>query len=86
MLAPEIVYKVYIINAPWVFTTIWKIMSSFLHENTVKKTKILGTDYLNELLKEIDINMIPKKYGGKGKWQINYGSIPKDYPIQINNK
>ena len=55
-----------------------------MHPNTIQKTHILGKNYLNELLKEIDINMIPPKYGGKGQWKINYGGIPYNYPIQID--
>eukprot|EP01084_Bolivina_argentea_P312264 540604_1 len=85
-LCPEMLHKMYVINAPWVFQSVWKIVTTFLHPNTVAKTKILGYDYLDELLKEIDIHMIPKKFGGKGKWEVVYGSVPKDYPIQLISK
>ena len=83
LLAPEMVHKVYVINAPWVFQNIWKILKAFLHPNTIKKTCIVGKDYMDELLKEIDINMIPPQFGGKGKWKISQGYIPSNYPIQL---
>eukprot|EP01084_Bolivina_argentea_P312262 540600_1 len=85
-LAPEMLHRMYVINAPFIFQAAWKIISAFLHPNTVKKTKILGNDYIHELSKEIDINMIPKKFGGKGKWKIRYGKEPIGYPIQIDDK
>eukprot|EP01084_Bolivina_argentea_P312266 540607_1 len=85
LIAPEMVHKVYVINAPWVFQKIWKILKAFLHPNTIEKTQILGKDYMNEMLKEIDINMIPVKFGGKGKWKPNVGGVPIEYPIQLNH-
>lgn len=83
LIAPEMVHKVYVINAPWVFQNIWKILKAFLHPNTIAKTCIIGKDYMDELLKDIDINMIPPQFGGKGKWTICQGYIPSDYPIQL---
>ena len=83
LVQPEVVHKLYIINASLVFTGVWKIVKTFLHPNTVAKTKILGKDYLETLLEEIDINMIPKQYGGKGKWEPRIGNIPAKYPIQL---
>ena len=40
---------------------------------------------MDELLKEIDINMIPPRFGGKGKWKMCQGNIPSDYPIQLRD-
>ena len=85
LVAPEMVHKVYVINAPWVFQNVWKILKAFLHPNTIEKTKIVGKDYMDELLKEIDINMIPPIFGGRGKWKICEGYIPSDYPIQLTH-
>eukprot|EP01084_Bolivina_argentea_P027433 50998_1 len=82
LLSPEIVHRIYLINAPWIFTKVWNVMSTFLHPNTVNKTRILGTNYMDELLKDIDINMIPPSFGGKGKWAVRYANVPPDYPIQ----
>mmetsp|Transcript_13615 Transcript_13615/g.21398 ORF Transcript_13615/g.21398 Transcript_13615/m.21398 type:complete len:425 (-) Transcript_13615:147-1421(-) len=84
-IAPDIVHRVYVINAPVVFLSVWKMLKGFLHPNTVEKTLILGKDYLPQLLKEIDIHMIPPRFGGKGQWQVNDGDIPPDYPIQLSH-
>eukprot|EP01083_Nonionella_stella_P051871 137745_1 len=83
-LFPEMTHKAYVINTPWVFKTIWSLVKSFLHPNTVKKTVILGTDYHKVLFQEVDPDFVPKKYGGNGPWEIVYGGIPKDYPIQFD--
>eukprot|EP01084_Bolivina_argentea_P149304 260829_1 len=82
-LFPEMIHKAYVINTPWVFKQIWKIVKGFLHPNTVEKTVILGSDYKKTLFEEIHPDFIPKKYGGNGQWEIVDGSIPKDYPIQL---
>ena len=84
-LFPETAYKVFLINAPWAFQMIWKICCNFLDDITVEKTKILGSDYLDELLKYIDIDMIPKEFGGKGKWEPRPGNVPKDFPFQMDD-
>ena len=78
-LSPELLHKMYIINVPWMFVKVWNIFKNFLHPVTVQKTMILGSDYIDELSKDIDIHMIPKIYGGKGKWQIKYGDSPDTF-------
>ena len=84
-LFPEVVFQLYFINAPKAFRVIWKMISKFIDPLTVKKTKVLGKDYLKKMTKYIDINMIPKKYGGKGKWNIRYGNVPKNFPFQTDD-
>lgn len=78
---PETAHTLYIINSPKIFRVAWRIISKFMDPVTVAKTKILGKKFLKEMLKEIDISMIPKKYGGTGKWEIQMGDLPKGYPI-----
>ena len=56
---------------------IWKICCAFLDEITVEKTKILGSDYIKELVKYMDIKMIPKEFGGDGVWQPRPGMYQK---------
>ena len=78
---PEGTYKMYIINAPWPFRALWKTIKKFLDPITVSKTEVMGGEYLKELIKDIPIEMIPKCYGGTGIWEIQYGTTPKNYPI-----
>eukprot|EP01084_Bolivina_argentea_P215732 366329_1 len=81
-LFPEVLHKLYIINAPWAFRSAWKVIQTFLHPVTVEKTKILGKDYMDVLTKDIDIEMIPHRFGGIGPWDIVYGDAPLLYPIR----
>lgn len=76
-LFPETVYKMYIINTGWTFKMIWKIVSLFVHENTIAKIKILGgkSDYLPKMLEEIDEDQIPESLGGTNKTPINWGGV-----------
>ena len=80
---PEGTYKMYIINAPWPFRALWTTVKGFLDPITVQKTKVVGDDYLKTMIKDIPIEMIPPSYGGKGVWKIQYGSVPKNYPVDV---
>ena len=80
-LFPEVLHRLYIINAPWAFRSAWKVIQTFLHPITVEKTKILGKDYIDELQRDINLDMIPYKFGGSGPWEIVYGDAPFQYPL-----
>lgn len=61
---PETLYKMYIINAPFFFTAVWKIVSAWLDEATRKKVKIYGNNYEKDLFNEIDKTNLPKFLNG----------------------
>jgi len=61
---PETLRRVYIINAPQIFTIGWKVAKKFLDPVTIKKIVILGNDYKQELLNAIPAESLPKAYGG----------------------
>ncbi|KAJ3048770.1 cytosolic factor, phosphatidylinositol/phosphatidylcholine transfer protein [Rhizophlyctis rosea] len=87
---PEMLGKMYIINAPMLFTATWSMVKMLLDEVTVSKINILGGSYKNKLLETIDEKDLPKFLGGKcdcpggcdvsdvGPW--NDGSV-EGYPI-----
>jgi len=52
------------INAPYTFTTIWAMVKPWLDPSTAKKIKIIGSNYLDVLKKDIDVDQIPVEYGG----------------------
>ncbi|KAJ3129326.1 cytosolic factor, phosphatidylinositol/phosphatidylcholine transfer protein [Nowakowskiella sp. JEL0407] len=86
---PETLGRMFIINAPTLFTTIWAVIRNFLDENTLNKISLIGSSYQKQLLEEIDAESLPEMYGGKcactggcdtrdiGPW--NDGSTP-GYP------
>ncbi|KAK4998642.1 cytosolic factor, phosphatidylinositol/phosphatidylcholine transfer protein [Elasticomyces elasticus] len=61
---PERMGKLYIINAPWGFSSAFKIVKSFLDPVTVNKIHILGSGYEKELLGQIPKEHLPRHLGG----------------------
>ena len=61
---PETMGKFYIINAPWVFTTVWAVVKLWLDPVTLEKIRILGSGYQKELTAQIPPENLPQKYGG----------------------
>jgi hypothetical protein len=87
---PETMGKMFVINAPMLFTAVWSVVKQMLDEHTVSKIHILGSSYKSQLLDHIDPANLPKFYGGScecpggceksdlGPW--NDGSVP-GFPI-----
>ncbi|KAF6825520.1 Sec14 cytosolic factor [Colletotrichum plurivorum] len=66
---PERLGKLYMINAPWGFSTVWSVVKGWLDPVTVQKINILGSGYQKELLNQIPAENLPKSYGGKCECQ-----------------
>lgn len=64
---PERMGKFYLINAPFGFSTAFKLFKPFLDPVTVSKIHILGSSYKKELLKQIPPGNLPQKYGGQSE-------------------
>jgi hypothetical protein len=61
---PERLGKLYIINAPWGFSSAFSVVKKFLDPVTVKKIHILGSGYQKELLAQVPAENLPKLFGG----------------------
>ncbi|KAJ7087365.1 CRAL-TRIO domain-containing protein [Mycena belliarum] len=61
---PECMGKFYIINAPFMFSTVWALIKPWLDPVTVAKIDILGSGYKPKLLAQIDADNLPKEFGG----------------------
>jgi hypothetical protein len=46
---PETMGKMFIINAPFVFSSIWSMVKGWIDEKTRKKISILGSGYSKQL-------------------------------------
>ncbi|KAJ9603599.1 cytosolic factor, phosphatidylinositol/phosphatidylcholine transfer protein [Cladophialophora chaetospira] len=62
---PERLGKLYIINAPWGFSSVFSFVKSFLDPITVAKIHVLGSGYQKELLGQVPAENLPKEFGGK---------------------
>ncbi|CAM9583946.1 unnamed protein product [Discosporangium mesarthrocarpum] len=61
---PERSFKIFIINAPWWFNIIWKVVSPLLHANTRAKVIVCGSGFIDTLRELVDDDKIPKDIGG----------------------
>lgn len=61
---PERLGKLYIINAPWGFSSVFSFVKSFLDPITVAKIHVLGSGYQSELLSQVPAENLPKQFGG----------------------
>ncbi|GAM83259.1 hypothetical protein ANO11243_012450 [Dothideomycetidae sp. 11243] len=62
---PERLGKLYVINAPWGFSTVFSFVKKWLDPVTVNKIHILGGGYQSELLKQVAPDNLPKQFGGQ---------------------
>eukprot|EP00662_Eupelagonemidae_sp_cell21_P025395 gene25395-41750_t len=56
---PEILHKLYIVNANVVFATLWKMLKFFFAQEIRDKMHILGANYEEELLRQVDPAQLP---------------------------
>jgi len=61
---PEMLGNLYIIRAPWVFKIFWKVVKPWLSAATLEKIRILGNDWQDVLLENIDPEHLPDWAGG----------------------
>jgi len=61
---PELLGRMFIINAPWLFSSVWNMVKPLLDEVTVKKIAILGGNYKSEVFQEIAPENFPSELGG----------------------
>jgi hypothetical protein len=61
---PERLGKLYIINAPWGFSTVFSVVKGFLDPVTVQKIHVLGSGYKTELLSQVPAENLPTIIGG----------------------
>ena len=62
---PETMGRFYIINAPFIFTTVWTVVKNWLDPVTTSKIQILGSNYVADLEKQVDLHNLPAFLGGK---------------------
>ncbi|OWM76275.1 phosphatidylinositol transfer protein 3 [Punica granatum] len=63
---PERLGRLFIVHAPYVFMTAWKMVYPFIDSNTKKKISFVESKKLRStLLAEIDESQLPEIYGGK---------------------
>lgn len=62
---PETMGRFFIINSPYIFTTVWSVVKNWLDPVTTSKIQILGSNYVPELQKQLSLDNLPAFLGGK---------------------
>jgi hypothetical protein len=62
---PETMDKCFLLNTPWAFYAIWKVVKPWLAERTIKKVRVLDCNYFEPLCEQIDTAKLPPLWGGK---------------------
>ena len=71
---PERIHKVVIVNPPAVFGILWSVFSPMVSARTLARVRICrGVDERDVLLEDLDLNDIPREYGGKCRCQCARG-------------
>ncbi|KAL4193429.1 hypothetical protein AMTRI_Chr06g199320 [Amborella trichopoda] len=71
---PEKTETYFVVNAPYVFSSCWKVVRPLLHERTKRKIQILQGSGTDELLKVMDYSALPHFCKRKGSGLSNNGS------------
>lgn len=62
---PDLVKRILVVRAPWIFPLIWKIAQHFFDEGTRQKIQIVSAkDTVSELSKYMSLDEVPKMLGG----------------------
>jgi hypothetical protein len=82
---PEHLARLFIINAPSFFATVWKIVRFFVDDRTKTKVFILDAKHANETLTHyVDPSELPSFAGGKNEnWFSRGGRIGSDDPKKV---
>jgi len=78
---PERAGFVFVINVPFFFSMIWKIVQPWVDEVTLKKISIIRgkQEIFDALLEKISIENIPPEYGGTS---VPLGESPEEYQLR----
>ncbi|KAF8905856.1 CRAL-TRIO domain-containing protein [Gymnopilus junonius] len=61
---PETMGRFYVVNAPWAFSVVWRVIRPWLDEVTARKIKILGGHFREVVLEQIPGDCLPKEHFG----------------------
>ncbi|EAR98487.2 CRAL/TRIO, amine-terminal domain protein (macronuclear) [Tetrahymena thermophila SB210] len=68
---PEILGRMFIVNAPMLFSGVWAVIKPWIDEKTRNKITIIGSGFKEKLLEIIDIDNIPDFLGGNSKCDLS---------------
>lgn len=65
---PERLAKAFLLNMPWIFVSVWKLVCRFLEKATIEKVVIVNSEEERRaFIEEIGEEVLPEEYGGRAK-------------------
>jgi len=65
----ETLHSLYLIKSGMIFTIVYNMIKNFISERTRSKFKFAsGSEYLDILRQNIELDQIPRDYGGTGSY------------------
>ncbi|XP_024988313.1 SEC14 cytosolic factor-like isoform X2 [Cynara cardunculus var. scolymus] len=65
---PERLARLYVLNMPWFFVSVWKMVSRFLEKATLNKIVIVNNEeQRKEFVMEVGKEALPEEFGGNAK-------------------
>lgn len=61
---PETASSVHLVNAPWIFNTVWKGIKLWFNAHQLKKISLMGNEYQASLREVVDLSSLPPELGG----------------------
>lgn len=61
---PELLKRLFLINSPSLFATVWSVVAYFMDEGTRSKVQLLSSEYLSAVAKFVDKAYLPGFLGG----------------------
>ncbi|XP_038893024.1 sec14 cytosolic factor-like [Benincasa hispida] len=66
---PERLGKCFILNMPWFFVSVWRMVSRFVDSATLKNISIVSNEEERRIMiEEVGEEVLPDEYGGKAKF------------------
>ncbi|KAM7196550.1 CRAL-TRIO domain containing protein [Rhypophila sp. PSN 637] len=73
---PEVIDRIYVLNASAYFARIWAVIKKWVDPRTAAKLVIVqSSEVMDTLLESMDIDDIPKQYGGR--FEAKHGMVPR---------
>jgi len=69
---PELLGAAYIINAPWLVSTLMKLLNALMTKQTMDKVRVLSGDGIEELRQYFDVDCLLPQHGGTSDYKFSY--------------
>ena len=77
---PELIRKVYVVNAPWMFARVFSVVKAFVDPNTIAKVEVHKGIPKKQFANIFELGQLPEEYGGLSSEYVHATSFYDDAP------